>query len=126
MKKNWVYRRGDIYYADLNPFIGSEQGGKRPVLVLQNNDGNFFSPTLIIAPMTTKVYKKQELPTHYVLKKAGTLKHPSIVLLEQIRTIDKCRILSYQGKVSKEQMREIDDYIRTSLDLWIPETVEGP
>ena len=126
MKKNWVYRRGDIYFANLNPFVGSEQGGKRPVLVLQNNDGNFFSPTLIIAPMTTKVYKKQELPTHYVLKKAGTLNHPSIVLLEQIRTIDKCRILSYQGKVSKEQMREIDDYIRTSLDLWIPETVEGP
>ncbi len=126
MKKTWVYRRGDIYYANLNPFVGSEQGGKRPVLVLQNNDGNYFAPTLIVAPMTTKVCKKKELPTHYILKKAGALKHPSIVLLEQIRTIDKSRVLSYQGKVTQEQMREIDDYICTSLDLWIPETAEAP
>ena len=61
--EDWTYRRGDIYLADLNPFTGSEQGGTRPVLVLQNNDGNIYCPTLIIAPMTTKL-KKQELPTH--------------------------------------------------------------
>lgn len=126
MKEKWIYRRGDIYFANLNPFIGSEQGGKRPVLVLQNNDGNFFSSTLIVAPMTTRVYKKQDLPTHYILEKAKGLSYPSIVLLEQIRTIDKRRVIAYMGKVSKEQMSEIDDYIRTSLDLWIPETVEAP
>ncbi len=126
MRENWIYRRGDIYYANLNPFVGSEQGGKRPVLVLQNNDGNFFSSTLIIAPLTTRVYKKQDLPTHYIIEKAKGLAYPSIVMLEQIRTIDKKRIISYLGKVGKDQMEEIDDHIRVSLDLWIPETVEAP
>lgn len=126
MRENWIYRRGDIYYANLNPFVGSEQGGKRPVLVLQNNDGNFFSSTLIIAPLTTRVYKKQDLPTHYTIEKAKGLMYPSIVMLEQIRTIDKKRIISYLGKVSKDQMEEIDDHIRVSLDLWIPETVDVP
>ena len=61
--KDWVYRRGDIYLANLNPFTGSEQGGTRPILVLQNNDGNIYCPTLIIAPVTTRL-KKQDLPTH--------------------------------------------------------------
>ena len=126
MRENWIYRRGDIYYANLNPFVGSEQGGKRPVLVLQNNDGNCFSSTLIIAPLTTRVYKKQDLPTHYTIEKAKGLTYPSIVMLEQIRTIDKKRIISYLGKVSKDQMEEIDDHIRVSLDLWIPETVDAP
>ena len=126
MRENWIYRRGDIYYANLNPFVGSEQGGKRPVLVLQNNDGNFFSSTLIIAPLTTRVYKKQDLPTHYIIEMAKGLAYPSIVMLEQIRTIDKKRIISYLGKVGRDQMEEIDDHIRVSLDLWIPETVEAP
>ncbi len=64
MKKKWIYRRGDLYMANLNPFKGSEQGGTRPVLVLQNNDGNYYCPTLIVAPLTTKI-KKQSQPTHY-------------------------------------------------------------
>ena len=67
MKENWVYRRGDIYMANLNPFKGSEQGGTRPVLVLQNNTGNLFCPTLIVAPLTTQVNKKKDQPTHYLL-----------------------------------------------------------
>ena len=66
MKENWVYRRGDIYMANLNPFKGSEQGGTRPVLVLQNNTGNLFCPTLIVAPLTTQVNKKKDQPTHYL------------------------------------------------------------
>ena len=126
MKKDWVYKRGDIYYANLTPFRGSEQGGRRPVLVLQNNLGNFYCPTLIVAPLTSKIYKKAELPTHYVLEEAKGLLFPSIVLLEQIRVIDKRRVISYIGKADEEQMREINDYIRTSLDLWIPEEMEAP
>ena len=69
MKENWVYRRGDIYMANLNPFKGSEQGGTRPVLVLQNNTGNLFCPTLIVAPLTTQVNKKKDQPTHYLLSR---------------------------------------------------------
>lgn len=63
MKEDWIYKRGDLYYANLNPYFGSEQGGTRPVLVLQNNVGNFFCPTLIVAPLTSKWIKKKELPT---------------------------------------------------------------
>ena len=68
MKEDWIYKRGDLYYANLNPYFGSEQGGTRPVLVLQNNVGNFFCPTLIVAPLTSKWIKKKELPTHYALE----------------------------------------------------------
>lgn len=124
MKDNRVFKRGDIYYANLNPYRGSEQGGNRPVLILQNNAGNFFSSTLIIAPMTSRIYKKQNMPTHYVVEQADGLKQPSVVQLEQIRTIDKCRVSSFVGRVGREDMREIDDCIRTSLDLWIPEDEE--
>ena len=98
MRKNWVYRRGDIYIANLNPFRGSEQGGTRPVLVLQNNDGNYYCPTLIVAPLSSKL-KKPNLPTHFLLKKGRGLMTDSIVELEQIKTIDKCRIQRYIGKI---------------------------
>ena len=105
MKEDWIYKRGDLYYANLNPYFGSEQGGTRPVLVLQNNVGNFFCPTLIVAPLTR-------------LK--------SVVLLEQIKTIDKRRVLSYIGRVSREEMRAIDDALQVSLDIHIPEEMEAP
>ena len=68
MKKNWVYRRGDIYCADLNPVIGSEQGGTRPVVVIQNDTGNKHAPTLIVATVTSKIRKKEQMPTHYLIK----------------------------------------------------------
>ena len=84
--KDWTYRRGDIYLANLNPFKGSEQGGTRPVLVLQNNDGNYYCPTLIIAPITTKL-KKLNMPTHCYFEKVRGLAEPSMVSLEQIKTI---------------------------------------
>ena len=125
MRKNWVYRRGDIYIANLNPFKGSEQGGTRPVLVLQNNDGNFYCPTLIVAPLSSKL-KKTNLPTHFLLKKGRGLITDSIVELEQIKTIDKCRIQRYIGKITSEQMSGVEDAIRESLGMEIPECVEAP
>lgn len=111
MKEDWIYKRGDLYYANLNPYFGSEQGGTRPVLVLQNNVGNFFCPTLIVAPLTSKWIKKKELPTHYALESVPELGLKSVVLLEQIKTIDKRRVLSYIGRVSREEMRAIDDML---------------
>jgi len=123
--KDWTYRRGDIYLANLNPFKGSEQGGTRPVLVLQNNDGNFFCPTLIVAPITTKL-KKLNLPTHCYFETVRGLPAPSMVSLEQIKTIDKCRIERYLGKVTREQMSRVEDAIRESLGMEIPECVEAP
>lgn len=122
---DWAYRRGDIYLADLNPFTGSEQGGTRPVLVLQNNDGNIYCPTLIIAPMTTKL-KKPGLPTHCCFDKVKGLPEPSMVSLEQIKTIDKTRIKCYLGRLTKVQMAEVDDACLTSLGMTVPECVEAP
>ncbi len=125
IKENWVFRRGDLYMANLNPFKGSEQGGTRPVVVLQNNDGNFRCSTLIVAPLTTRS-QREYLPTHYLIKHTKGLDAPSFVELEQIRTIDKRRIESYIGKVSGEDMQGIDEAIEKSLDLYIPESVEAP
>lgn len=125
MRKSWVYRRGDIYIANLNPFKGSEQGGTRPVLVLQNNDGNFYCPTLIVAPLSSKL-KKPNLPTHFLLKKGRGLMTDSIVELEQIKTIDKCRIQRYIGKITPEQMSGVEEAIQKSLGMYIPECVEAP
>ena len=123
--KDWIYRRGDIYLANLNPFKGSEQGGTRPVLVLQNNDGNYYCPTLIVAPITTKL-KKLNMPTHCCFEKVRGLDEPSMVSLEQIKTIDKSRVQKYLGKMTREQMREVEDAIRESLGMEIPECVEAP
>jgi mRNA-degrading endonuclease toxin of MazEF toxin-antitoxin module len=125
LRENWCYRRGDLYIADLNPYVGSEQGGVRPVLVLQNDDGNYHCPTLIIAPMTTRI-KKPNQPTHYYIDKAQGLVAPSMAQLEQIRTIDKHRVKRYLGKISKAQMEGIDEIIKCSLGLYIPEDVEAP
>lgn len=125
MRKGWIYRRGDLYLANLNPFKGSEQGGTRPVLVLQNDDGNFYCPTLIIAPLTT-VLKKMKQPTHVYIRSAKGLTAPTIVALEQIDTIDKCRVLGYLGKISKEQMSLVEDAIQVSLGFKIPESIEAP
>ena len=123
MRKDWVYRRGDIYYVDLSPVKGSEQGGSRPVIVIQNNTGNRYSPTLIVAVVTTKVNKKVSFPTHHLIDNNRAFSQPSEVMLEQIRTIDKCRIDRYLGKVSEEDMCAIDDALLTSLALeYVKET----
>lgn len=117
MRENWIYRRGDIYMANLNPFKGSEQGGTRPVVVLQNDIGNFYCPTLIVAPLTSRL-EKNELPTHYRVRRAKSLPAKSIVLLEQIKTIDKQRIKHYLGKLPSDEMKEVDKLMRISLGLF--------
>ena len=100
-----IYKKGDVFYADLNPVIGSEQGGVRPVVILQNDIGNRYSPTTIVAPMTTKT--KTYVPMHVKLKEDFLAKN-SILLLEQIRTIDKRRLLSKMGSISQESQNQID------------------
>lgn len=99
-----LIKRGDIFYADLNPVVGSEQGGIRPVLVVQNNVGNRHSPTIVVLPLSTA--KKHYLPTHIHIRGSKTLPKDSIVLAEQIRTIDRYRLKSYVGSVDFELMEK--------------------
>lgn len=108
--------RGDLYYADLNPVVGSEQGGIRPVLILQNNVGNKHSPTVIIAAITSKAMKAT-LPTHHILSTPYGLDRDSIVLLEQIRTIDKRRLKEYVSALGQEDMRGVDRALAVSVGL---------
>ena len=110
-------RRGDIYYADLSPVVGSEQGGVRPVLIVQNDVGNRFSPTVIAAAITSQT-DKAKLPTHIQLQSNGNgLSKYSIVLLEQMRTIDKRRLREKMGAVDESLMRQVDEAISISLGL---------
>ena len=90
-------KRGDIYYAELNPVIGSEQGGTRPVLIISNDTGNKHSPTVIVAAITGQIGTKKKLPTHTIVHNVNGLDKDSIILLEQIRTIDKQRLQEYLG-----------------------------
>ena len=113
--ENWQYSRGDIYYANMEPHVGSEQGGERPVVVLQNDTGNKYSPTLIIATLTSRVDKKRHLPTHVLLDHNPGLKVPSIVQLEQIFTLDKQRVQRFVGRTSEKEMNQIEMAIKISL-----------
>ena len=117
MKENWVYRRGDLYLANLGVPVGSKQGGVRPVVVLQNDVGNYYAPTITIAPLTSKIEKKRKQPTHFFLRKAKGLAKPSMVLAEQLDTCDKICVIRYLGRVSKGQMRGIDEAVRDSAWL---------
>ena len=108
-------RKGEIYYADLSPVVGSEQGGIRPVVILQNDKGNYHSPTTIIAAVTSR-RKKKYLPTHINIK-IPNLKRKSVVMLEQIRTIDKSRLLEYIGKVDNNTMKKIDKAVKISFGV---------
>jgi len=120
MKENWNYRRGDIYLVDLGTNVGSEQGGCRPVLLLQNDVGNHFGPTLIVAPVTSRYWKKSKQPTHTLLEGIQNLNSPSVVLAEQLLTIDKMRVMKYLGKVPEEQMLAVDRAVKISLGLEPP------
>ena len=120
MKENWIYRRGDIYLVDLGTNVGSEQGGCRPVLLLQNDVGNHFAPTLIVAPISSRYWKKLKQPTHYLIEGIQNLTSPSVVLAEQIITIDKKRVMKYLGKVPEKQMQGIDRAVMVSLGLEQP------
>jgi len=107
--------RGDIYYADLNPVVGSEQGGIRPALVIQNNTGNKHSPTIIVAAITSKT--KSKLPTHVFLSQVNFLGDGSIALLEQIRTIDKKRLSDHIGTLDDELMNKVNCALALSVGL---------
>ena len=115
--KNFGFRRGEIYFADLDPHYGSEQGGKRPVIVIQNNTGNKFSPTVIVAAVTSKVTKKPNQPTHVLIDRNPAFSRPSMVLLEQIFTIDKERIQRLLGQTTPDEMYQINEALMNSLDL---------
>jgi len=109
--------RGDMYYADLSPVIGSEQGGNRPVLIIQNNIGNKHSPTVIVAAITGKATQKAKLPTHCYLEAENGLDMPSIVLLEQIRTIDKKRLNGYIGRLDNNATHNVNSALAISIGL---------
>ena len=116
--------RGEIYYADLNPVVGSEQGGIRPVLILQNEVGNWFSPTVIVAAMTARG-SKAHLPTHVPVGTDSGLRRPSLVLAEQVRTIDKSRLLERVGMLPPEKQGQVDRALRISFAL-SPQREEEP
>jgi len=109
------YFRGQIYFVDFDPAQGSEQGGVRPALVLQNNIGNQHSPTLIVAPITSS--KKPQLPVHLPISGVHSLRKGSTVLLEQIRVVDKARVGKYMGSVGYVGMKLIDAALMVSLDI---------
>lgn len=112
-----TYSRGDLYFADLGTGIGSEQNGKRPVVIIQNDVGNRHSPTTIVAAISTQIKSKANLPTHYYLKPGSGLVQPSMVMLEQIRTIDKTRLSQYIGKLSQENLQGINHALAISIGL---------
>ena len=110
-------KRGDIYYADLSPVVGSEQGGVRPVLIVQNDTGNRYSPTVIAAAITSQT-NKAKMPTHISIAAPDSgLPRDSVVLLEQIRTLDKRRLREHMGRVGGAIMEKIDAAIAVSFGL---------
>lgn len=118
MKNN--IKRGDIYFARLNPIVGSEQGGKhRPVLTISNNKGNRYSTTVIVAAITGMEHNKANLPTHVIAKGYEFLEKDSIILLEQIRTLDKQRLQEYIGTFDKHLMLSVDDALAVSIGVKI-------
>ena len=109
-------KRGDIFYADLSPVVGCEQGGVRPVLVLQNNIGNRLSPTTIVCAITGST-EKNPLPTHVAIGGVGRLSKESVALLEQLRTIDRCRLRGWIGRLNKQKIEEINQALTISVGL---------
>ncbi|MFC4597378.1 type II toxin-antitoxin system PemK/MazF family toxin [Cohnella hongkongensis] len=112
-----IVKRGDVFYADLSPVVGSEQGGVRPVLIIQNDIGNRFSPTVIIAAITAQI-QKAKLPTHVEIEaKTHGMERDSVILLEQIRTIDKQRLTDKITHLDDETMNKVDDALQISVGL---------
>lgn len=112
-----VVKRGDIYYANLSPVVGSEQGGHRPVLVIQNDVGNKYSPTIIVVAITSQI-SKAKLPTHVEINsKQSNLEKDSVILLEQLRTIDKRRLKEKVSHLGEDVMSMVDQAIKVSLGL---------
>jgi mRNA interferase MazF len=112
-----IVKRGDVFYADLSPVVGSEQGGVRPVLIIQNDIGNRFSPTVIVAAITAQI-QKAKLPTHVEIEaKMHGMEKDSVILLEQIRTIDKQRLTDKITHLEDETMRKVDEALQISVGL---------
>ncbi|MBV1820935.1 type II toxin-antitoxin system PemK/MazF family toxin [Clostridium cochlearium] len=112
-----IVKRGDIYYASLSPVVGSEQGGIRPVIVIQNDVGNRYSPTVIVAAITSQI-NKAKLPTHVeISSEEYGLNKDSVVLLEQIRTLDKRRLKEKIGRMTNGDMRKVDEALLISIGL---------
>jgi mRNA interferase MazF len=112
-----MIRRGDIFYANLNPVLGSEQGGLRPVLIIQNDIGNMYSPTTVVAAITSKI-KRAKLPTHIEISAVRYhLEKDSVILLEQVRTIDKQRLKEKIARLDEETMAKVNEAIAISLGL---------
>ena len=109
-----LIKRGDIFYADLDPVVGSEQGGVRPVLVVQNNVGNKHSPTVVVVPISS--VRKKDLPVHIQIRYSGVPRN-STVFAEQIRTIDRRRLQKYVGSLDREFMKEIDRILKISIGV---------
>ncbi|MBQ8150606.1 MAG: type II toxin-antitoxin system PemK/MazF family toxin [Clostridia bacterium] len=110
-------KRGDIYMAGLDPVVGSEQGGRRPVLIVQNDRGNRYSPTVIVVPLTGSE-RKPALPTHvYLPAGPAGLRKPSVVLCEQVRTLEKSRLTRYMGSLDAETLRKVEKALGVSLDM---------
>ena len=107
--------RGEIYVADLNPYQGSEQGGIRPVVILQNDAGNYFSSTTIVASLTPHVAKKENLPTHVFINSREDLEDDSIIMCEQIRTIDKSRLIRCLDRLDEYEMEEVEEALSVRL-----------
>ena len=117
MNSNTIIKRGEVYYADLSPVVGSEQGGVRPVLVIQNDIGNKYSPTIIVAAITSQL-NKAKLPTHVELDaERYKLVKNSVVLLEQVRTIDKKRLKEKVCHLDDEILKKVDRALSISLEL---------
>jgi len=112
-----MVKRGDIFYADLSPVVGSEQGGIRPVIIIQNDIGNKYSPTIIVAAITSQI-NKAKLPTHVeISSEEYGLNKDSVVLLEQIRTVDKKRLKEKIGHMSEKDIQKVDQALLISLGL---------
>ncbi|MFI3167226.1 MAG: type II toxin-antitoxin system PemK/MazF family toxin [Bacillota bacterium] len=110
-------KRGDLFFADLSPVVGSEQGGVRPVLIVQNDIGNKYSPTIIAAAITSQL-GKAKLPTHIEISAEAGLAKDSVILLEQIRTIDKKRLGEKIGEIPHSTMKKVDNALKVSLGVF--------
>lgn len=114
---NQTYKRGDVFFADLGQGIGSEQMGYRPVVIIQNDTGNKHSPTVVVAAVTSKVDANAKQPTHCFIGAEYGLELPSVILLEQIRTLDKQRLEKYVGRLSKKHLNDLNHALAISVGL---------
>ena len=122
---HWVYKRGDIYFADLGPGVGSKQGGKRPVINCQNNSANLYSPTMTMVPTTSQL-KRLDLPCHVLIGREGNLKKDSMAMCEQLGPVNKSDVIGYIGRLSRETMRKVDEGVEAHLHRFIPHELEAP